>query len=830
MNARNRLRGLLESEGAERPFLILAELLPEGGFNPANIERFLEESAAGRSGLPAGFLFAGVTLPQNPRGLAAMEPADVFSVIDKKGLWSGLDVVPHLTAKDAGVEAIKAALLGFEKMGLESVLALTGDKPASGSGVFDVDSIGLLELVQEANLDAFRRAGRAPFDDVHQFFPLAAVSPFKYTEASLLQQLFKMKKKLRAGARGFITQMGWDSRKSEDFFRWLGEAGLRVPVFGNVFLLQGRTPAARLMAEGKMPGSFVSAELFREITREAPAAALERAAVQTAMYRDLGASGVDLGGLTGFGQLVAIAVRAAEIGANWRDLRSKVDYPPRSLAGGGRPFYLYDTEGRRTPASRPRQPGRKRFFDFLHRNFLARGRRLCPLLAAAARRSRSLRESKGALYRMFLAGEKWAKTLLFDCRECGDCFLPENMGYCTMGECGKGLPNAPCGDADPSGRCGNDPSLRCVGELIYEAAAAEGGAGLRALEERSLPPRDARLEGSASVLNYLLGRDHTGGAGFIQIGESLHATIPRVRAAMQELLDRGPEAFERPSGALAYVTGLISLQARRGADYIDVNVDEFGRDDLDLRVRMMRDYVRLVRACGRGVPVCVDSGSPEVLEAGLEAWYEGRSEPPPPPILNSIKVNTMDRLLPLRGRRPFRFIGLLVDDRSAGREGVYGVDELLDLARSIFEAAVGRHGFRPGDIFFDSTVFPLAIDVPMGENTSGYTYRTFETIRRIRRDPAFKGVHLSLGITNAVRDLPGRQVGVCRAYLARAIEFGLDAAIVNVFHSYGRKPAAPELLEFVDAFIRQDGSPAASKRAIDAMMAFCRENRRPARS
>lgn len=829
MNSRNSLRGLLQSEGVERPFLILAELLPEGGFDTAGIERFLEDSAVGRSGLPTGFLFAGVTLPQNPRGVAAMDPADVFSVVEKKHLWSGLDVIPHLTAKDAAVEAVKAALLGFEKLGLESILVLTGDKPASGKGVFDVDSLGLLELVREINLDAFRRAGRASFDDVHQFFPLAAVSPFKYTEASLLQQLFKMEKKIRAGAGAFITQMGWDSRKSEDFFRWLGEEGLRVPVFGNVFLLRGRTPAARLMAGGKIPGSFVSAELFREITREDSAAALERAAVQTAMYRDLGACGVDLGGLAGFDQLAAIAARAAEIGPDWRTLRSKLDYPPQAPAGGGRPFYLYDAEGRRTPPSRPPKPGRKRFFDFLHRNFLTHGRQLCPLLAAAARSSKSLRESRGAPYRMFLAGEKWAKTLLFDCRECGDCFLPENLGYCTMGQCGKGLPNVPCGDADPTGRCGNDLSLRCVGELIYEAAAAEGGGCLKELEERSLPPRDARLQGSASVLNYLLGRDHTGGPGFIQIGESLHATIPRVRAAMRELFDGGPEAFGRPSGALAHLTGLISLQAGRGADYIEVNVDEFGRDDLELRKCMMKDYVRLVRRHGRGVPVCVDSGSPEVLEAGLEAWYEDRSEPPPPPMLNSVKVNTMDRLLPHRGLRPFRFIGLLVDDRSAGREGVYGVDELLDLARSIFEAAVGRHGFQPGDIFFDSTVFPLAIDVPMSENAAGYTYRTFETIRRIRNDPSFKGVHLSLGITNAVRDLPGRQVGVCRAYLARALEFGLDAAIVNVFHHYGRKPAAPELLEFVDAFIHQDGSPAASQRAVEAMMAFCRANRRPAR-
>ena len=73
----------------------------------------------------------------------------------------------------------------------------------------------------------------------------------------------------------------------------------------------------------------------------------------------------------------------------------------------------------------------------------------------------------------------------------------------------------------------------------------------------------------------------------------------------------------------------------------------------------------------------------------------------------------------------------------------------------------------------------------MTPDTPGYTYRTFETIRRIKADPAMKGVHLSLGITNAVRDLPGRRTGVCRAYLAKAMEYGLDAGIVNVMHDYG---------------------------------------------
>ena len=197
------------------------------------------------------------------------------------------------------------------------------------------------------------------------------------------------------------------------------------------------------------------------------------------------------------------------------------------------------------------------------------------------------------------------------------------------------------------------------------------------------------------------------------------------------------------------------------------------------------------------------------------------------PLLNSLKTYTMEAFLPLREKLPFKLIGLLVDQKSTGSEGsYYSVDELHALAPTIFDAAVGRHGFKPGDIFFDSTVFPLSIDMPMSAGQSGYTYRTFETIRALRRDPEFRGVHLSLGISNAARDLPGRRIGVCRAYLAKAREYGLDAAIVNVFHEYGRKPAAPDLLAFVSAFAAQDGSPAAGERVIGRMLRFCEANRK----
>ncbi len=322
----------------------------------------------------------------------------------------------------------------------------------------------------------------------------------------------------------------------------------------------------------------------------------------------------------------------------------------------------------------------------------------------------------------------------------------------------------------------------------------------------------------------------------ITIGESIHASIPKTGMIMKQLAELGPEAYSRPacaigSGPLNYIKALIESQAADGADYIAVNLDAFGEDEPQLCVDMMVEYVRLVRKWGNGVPVCIDSSNNDVLTAGLRQWYNAvgavREPPVLPPLINSVKVYTMDNILPLKKEFDFAFVGLLVSEGTpTGPGGSHSVDELYSLAKQIFAKAVGEYGFTPGQIFFDSTVFPLAIDMPMEPNVPGYTYRAFETIKKIKSDAKFKGVHCSLGVSNCVRDLPGRRIGICRAYVAKAAEYGLDAAIVNVAHHYGQVEPAAELMELVDAYAKMDGSTESLNKAIELMGRFCRENRK----
>ena len=189
----------------------------------------------------------------------------------------------------------------------------------------------------------------------------------------------------------------------------------------------------------------------------------------------------------------------------------------------------------------------------------------------------------------------------------------------------------------------------------------------------------------------------------------------------------------------------------------------------------------------------------------------------------------MDRVLSWKKQYDFAVIGLLVSEaKPIGPGGSHSVDELYGLAQQIFDQAVGQYGFKSEQIFFDSTVFPLAIDMPMEPGVPGYTYRTFETIKKIKSDPKMKGVHCSLGISNSVRDLPGRRIGVCRAYVAKAMEYGLDTGIVNAAHKYGTVEPDPGLLELVDAYAGLDGSVEATGKAMELMGKFCQQNRKPA--
>jgi methylenetetrahydrofolate reductase (NADPH) len=807
-------------EGEDK-FLVTLELSAGPDFRLGTVERFLKAyRSEGDKEIPECFDFKAVTATENPGGVSNVEPEDMFVWAKENDLLGELDFVPHISCKDKNADAIKSTLETFRQCHLDSVIALTGDKPLEAKGVFELDSLSLISLIRKINNRAYEKA---PVDkvraDIHQFCCGAAVSPFKYTEASQMQQYYKMEKKIKSGAEFLVTQVGWDCKKSVELFRYMQDEGIKTPVLGNVYLLTTANQAPRLMHDVKLTGCYVSDELLEKLYEENFEQHLERAAQQVAMYRDIGAAGVHIGGVHDFGIFKKILTRAEQIGKNW------VDYKENLSWGENNGFYLYNEQGKRVELSKPSKRCKQRFFNFFHRAVLNpdyKGfhifRKVMKTLGADKHNS--------VVYKTVNASEKAFKYLMFECEECGDCYLPENFSCCTIGGCEKGLDNAPCGDATVDGYCGNDLERVCIGELIYKSAAAEKN-GLKKLKNTINSPRKPDLEHTSSILNYLFGKDHTMKNPIIYIGESIHASIPKTGRIMKQLADMGDDAYEKPSEQLEYIKALIESQAADGADYIAVNVDAFGEINNELAISQMKEYVKMIRKWGGTVPVCIDSSDDEVLKAGLKQWYN-TAEKVKQPLINSIKVYTMDEMLPLKKHYDFSFIGLLMSqDKPEGEGGSHSVEELFGFAKQIFDKAVNEYGFKPEEIFFDSTVFPLAIDMPMQPGVPGYTYRAFETVKKIKNDPKMKNAHCSFGVSNCARDLPARKIGICRAYVAKAMEYGLDAGIVNTKHQFGKKPADPELVKLIDAYAKMDGSPEKMTNAMQLMGDFCRKNKKP---
>jgi len=801
-------------------FVVIAELTCGPNFSFVPIEKFLKAyRGKSNSFVPDGFDFVGITSTDNSGGTPNIEAADVLSHIKTQGLLSGLDFIPHISCKDKNADALVSSLAGFRAMDIEAILVITGDKPVKGKGAFELESTTLLQMITEMNSKAYLKTSPDALDNVHQFFAGAAVSPFKYTEASQMQQYYKMEKKIACGAKFLITQVGWDWKKSVELFRYLEENNLGIPVIGNVFFLSTTTPAPRLMRDLKLPGCFVSDELFAKLSAESVDEHIERAAQQVAMYKSIGAAGVDIGSIHDFQMFVQVLERAKEIGNNWEEYKDNLCWPKE----GG--FYLYDDAGKRVTFSKPKKKFKQKFFDFLHDKFLNPDRRAFHM-AGKLMTAMGAQKTNGFVHKAFNTFEYAAKHILFDCEICGDCYLPENFGLCTIGGCEKGLANAPCGDATVDGYCGNNLELTCIGEHIYNAAASEPG-GIEQWRATINKPRIHLLEQTSSILNYLFGKDHTAKVPLIVIGESIHASIPKTGRIMKQLHDLGAKAYLEPSGPLNYIKALIESHVAGDAAYIGVNVEAFAQQDRQLAVDMMVEFVRLVRKWGKTVPVCIESSDDQVLIAGLKEWYN-TNQVVKPPLLSSIKLETMKEILLLKKEYDYAFASVLPNEiESVNQNRASSIDELYLLAKRTLNRAVDEYSFEPKEIFFELSVCPLGMDLSSCNGVPGRTYLTFETIKKIKHDPHMKDVHCLVRANDAVWNLPSRRIGVGRAYVRKAMEYELDGAFVNPMHQYGLLAPDPELLELVDACAKIDGSAESRGKAVMLIDEFCRKNRKP---
>jgi len=176
----------------------------------------------------------------------------------------GLDPVFQMTCRDRNRIALQSDLLSAHVLGIKNVLALTGDLPSLGDHpqampVYDLDSVQLLWTISRLN-EGYDLAGNE-LKGKPDFFPGAVVNPGADTEASFELQLFKMEKKINAGARFFQTQAVYDVDSFGKFMKRVER--FKVPVLAGVIPLKS-VGMARFMNKN-VAGVFVPDELIKKM-------------------------------------------------------------------------------------------------------------------------------------------------------------------------------------------------------------------------------------------------------------------------------------------------------------------------------------------------------------------------------------------------------------------------------------------------------------------------------------------------------------------------------------------------------------------------------------
>ena len=176
----------------------------------------------------------------------------------------GLDPVFQVTCRDRNRLALQSDLLSAYVLGIENVLAITGDLPLLGDHpqakpVYDLDSVQLLWVIKRLN-EGYDMAGNE-LKGKPNFFPGAVVNPGADTRAALELQVIKMEKKIIAGARFFQTQAIYEPDTFAKFMKRV--KGFNVPVLAGIIPLKS-AGMARFMTKN-VAGVFVPEELIEKM-------------------------------------------------------------------------------------------------------------------------------------------------------------------------------------------------------------------------------------------------------------------------------------------------------------------------------------------------------------------------------------------------------------------------------------------------------------------------------------------------------------------------------------------------------------------------------------
>jgi methylenetetrahydrofolate reductase (NADPH) len=509
--ARPSLRHLLTETDR---FIIAAELVTSRGLiTETRAQRALEVARE----LVADPRIDVLSITDNPAG-DAMLSADTMGT---DLISRGQEVIIHLACKDWNRNAIQSRAWKLSSEGFHNILALSGDAPIRGyagvaAPVFDIDSVGLLQMYSDMNAGTVIHGRTETEVERTQFFLGAVTTNHKRNENEVMPQLLKLRKKVQSGARFIVNQIGYNARKDHELLQWVAQERLPISLLANVFVLS--RASARVFSSGRVPGVMVSPELLEIVERQGAspdkgrAFFLDLAARQVAIARGMGFRGAYLGGHLVAEDYRAILAAADGYEADWAQLAREVQY---DLEGE---WYLYE----RDPDTGLAAPELERSYArSLRRRRRGRGapvryrvsRRVhdlvfedgAPLSRPATRFYERVEQAPRVVGKVLHLVEQSAKVPMFECRDCGDCSLPDIAYLCPESQCAKNQRNGPCGGTREDSLC-EVGEKTCIWALAYDRFKAYG-------EEQEMldgPPviKDNALAHTSAWANTFLGRDH----------------------------------------------------------------------------------------------------------------------------------------------------------------------------------------------------------------------------------------------------------------------------------------------------------------------------------
>lgn len=229
----------------------------------ANIGGLVELAQALKDSGLVGF----VDVNDNAGARAGMNAVMFSSALERA---AGIETIPHLTTRDYTIMGLEAVLFGAHAEGIRNILAVTGDPPEVGdypgsSGIFEIDSIGLVELM--ARLNRGEDFNGRPIDAPTSFFIGVAFNP---TADDLELELERFQRKIEAGAHFGMTQLVFDVESLDRFLDRFGGPS-PIPVLIGICPIWSYRFALRLHNE--LPGIVVPEQLQERLRAAGPNAA-----------------------------------------------------------------------------------------------------------------------------------------------------------------------------------------------------------------------------------------------------------------------------------------------------------------------------------------------------------------------------------------------------------------------------------------------------------------------------------------------------------------------------------------------------------------------------